>query len=207
MKTLEKKDYHVLIQKYVETGMAPVIPRLIPAFHNMITNIPEFINEFYKPKISYVYIWKCLQCDSYAEIKNKNKIEEHEKNHYEETGHTKSRKTEVPIPIESKERKEKGINMFLLKREIIEQLVRTFNNIYPILGVEFDKVLKNMPNERNAFKRLTESLYQKIEQQKSCKHQFKPPFKGLYGYNEKVCSICGKKERAKQNKKSRGQLN
>jgi hypothetical protein len=130
-------------------------------------------------------------------------MEKHEKNHYENTGHTKSRKTEAPIPIESKERQEKGINMFLLKTEIVERLIRAFNNIYPILGIEFDKVLKNMPNERNAFKKMTESLYQKIEQQKSCKHEFKPPFKGLFGYHEKVCSICEKRERVKPNKKSR----
>lgn len=168
--------------------------------------MPEFINEFYKPKISHVYIWKCLQCNSYAETYDKNNIEKHEKNHYVETGHTKSRKTEAPIPIESKEQRETGINIFLLKREIIEQLVRTFNNIYPILGVEFDKVLKSMPNERNAFKRMTASLYQKIEQQKRCKHEFKPPFKGLYGYYEKVCSTCGKRERVKPNKKKQRQL-
>lgn len=204
MKRLSRKDHHVLIQKYVEKGMSPVMPRLVPAFHNLISNIPEFINEFYKSKILHVYVWSCLQCNSYAETYDKNNIDKHEKNHYEKTGHTKSRKTEAPIPIESKERKEKGINMFLLKREIVEQLVRTFNNIYPILGIEFGKVLKNMPNERNAFKILTESLYQEIEQQKSCKHEFKPPFKGLYGYNEKVCSICGKRERVKPNKKIRG---
>jgi predicted transcriptional regulator len=203
MKSLSRKDHHVLVQKYVEKGMSPVIPRLVPAFHNMITNIPEFINEFYKSKISHVYIWSCLQCSSYAETYDKNNIEKHEKNHYEKTGHTKSRKTEAPIPIESKERKEKGINMFLLKREIIEQLVRTFNSIYPILGIEFDKVLKNMPNERNAFKKITESLYQKIEQQKSCKHEFKPPFKGLYGYYEKYGSRCEKRIRVKPNKESR----
>jgi hypothetical protein len=93
--------------------------------------------------------------------------------------------------------------MFLLKREIIEQLVYAFNKIYPFLGLEFDKVSKNMPNEKNAFKKITESLYQKIEQQKSCKHQFKPRFKELYGYYEKVCYICGKRERVKPNKKSR----
>jgi len=204
MEILDRKDHHVLIQKYVEKGMSPVIPRLVPAFHNLIINIPEFINKFYKSKISHVYIWSCLQCNSYTETYDKNNIEKLEKNHYEETGHTKSRKTEGSIPIESKERKEKGINMFLLKREIVEQLIVAFNNIYPILGIEFGKVLKNMPNEREAFKRMTESLYQKIEQQKSCKHEFKPPFKGLYGYYEKVCSICGKRERVKPNKKSRG---
>jgi Winged helix-turn-helix DNA-binding len=204
MESLDRKDHYVLIQKYVEKGMSPVVPRLVPAFHNMVTNMPEFINEFYKSKRSYVYIWNCLQCNSYAEIYDKNYIEKHEKNHYENTGHTKSRRTEAPVPIESKERKEKGINMFLLKREIVEQLVRAFNNIYPILGIEFDKILKNMPNERNTFKMLTESLYQKIEQQKSCKHKFKPPFKGLYGYNEKVCSICEKREKVKPNKKSTG---
>lgn len=203
MKSLDRKDHHVLIQKYVERGMSPVIPRLVPAFHNLITNIPKFINEFYKSKISQVYVWKCLQCNSYAETYDKNNIEKHEKNHYEKTGHTKSRKTEAPIPIESKERKEKGINMFLLKREIIEELIGAFNNIYPILGIEFDKVLENMPNERGAFKRMTESLFQEIEQQKNCKHEFKPPFIGLYGYYEKYCSRCGKRERVKSKEKSR----
>ena len=183
--------------------MSSVIPRLVTAFHHLITNMPEFIDKFYKSKISHVYIWNCLQCNSYAEIYNKNKIEKHEKDHYEITGHTKSRKTEAPISIKSRKRNEKGITMFILKREIIEQLECAFNNIYPILGLEFDKVLKNMPNEREDFKMMTESFFQKIEMQKSCKHAFKRPFKGLYGYYEKYCYKCGKREKVKLNKKGR----
>lgn len=49
-------------------------------------------------------------------------------------------------------------HMFLLKREIVRQLVLAFDDIYPILGIEFDKVLNNTPNEKNVFKRITESL-------------------------------------------------
>ena len=128
------------------------------------------------------------------------------KNHYEKTGHTKSRKTETPVPIKSKVRKEKGINMFLLKREIIEQITYAFNNIYPTLGLEFDKILKYMPNEREDFKRMSESFFQKIERQRGCKHAFKHHFKGLYGYYEKYCSRCEKRERLKSKGKSKRKL-
>jgi hypothetical protein len=184
------KEQKVLAKEYINKAISKLIPYLVPAFKELIERV-IMVKEFYETKTENFYVWNCSECSFYAENPDRNGLEEHSKNHQEKTGHVKGKLLEQPIPVQMLLPKEKYANNKLpYDSRITEQLVLAFGNIYPLLGYEFNKIIENMPFNKESYRKFTETLYNKWKQQENCKHNFREPVMTLYGYYGKQCSIC-----------------
>jgi hypothetical protein len=191
------KEQNVVAQEYINKAISTLIPYLIPAFKELIEKV-IMVKEFYETKTENFYVWNCSECRSYAENPDRNDLEEHIRNHQEKTGHVKGKLLEEPIPVHIPLRKEKhASSKFLYDSRITEQLVLAFGNIYPLLDYEFNKIIENLPSNKESYRKFTESLYNKWKQQENCRHNFKEPAMTLYGYYGKQCSKCNQIERVK----------
>lgn len=164
--------------------------------------------EFYKEETVIFHRWRCLECGSIIETSDKRGIDQFILDHRHQTGHTKGRMIEeenhssLSVLTKSKDQPDK----FFFDSRIIKRLKLGFNNVYPLLGYELDKIIEKLPTNRESYKKFTEKLYNKWEKQKSCDHKFKEPAMTLFGYYGKQCSICGSIEKVKPSKLKRRKM-
>lgn len=80
---------------------------------------------------------------------------------------------------------------FVLDGSTISKLLTAFRRLYPRLGYEFDKMIMNLPEALDNYKKFIEEMREKRKQQQSCEHVYKEPATmTLYGYYGKQCSKC-----------------
>jgi hypothetical protein len=190
---------NAITQAYMNKAISSLMPHLIATFKTFIRRIPEFHNEFYENTDHNEYSWKCTQCDTSAKNSDIDKLDEFVTIHENKTGHEYNEDYIFDDRQFSLKRNERGNLLF--NNKITLQLLNSFNNIYPLLGYEFNRIIKNMPNNQESYKQFTELLYKKWERQKQCDHRFGDPVESLHGF-ESVCSKCGYAKRVK-NKKSK----
>ena len=206
-KVTDLVEQSTMSQEYVNNAMSTFIPHLLPAFKDLIENIPSLAKEFYQDVVVTYYGWSCLECSSVTENTNKEAIERFIKNHQYQTNHSrgkwheynddsngdrnKSKRTgtKVKDSISAIERRKKNPNRFLFSDMVNRKLVQHFNNIYGLSGYEFDKIIQNMPHSKESYERFTREVHEKFEARRNCKHEFKKPTKTLYGYG-KQCRKC-----------------
>jgi hypothetical protein len=79
---------------------------------------------------------------------------------------------------------------FVLDESTISRLLTASGRLYPRLGYEFDKMIMNLPEALENYKRFIEDMREKRKQQQSCEHVYKEPEMTLYGYYGKQCAKC-----------------
>jgi len=105
---------------------------------------------------------------------------------------------EQPIPMQIPLRKGKHANKFLFDNRINNKLIHAFDEIYPLLGYEFNEIIENMPNNIDSYKKFIESLHEKRKLQETCKHEYGKPSIGPSGYCSRECSKCKHKKKVKE---------
>ena len=108
--------------------------------------------------------------------------------HENKTGHKYDKQCILDNRQFSLKKDERG--NFLFTEKITLQLLNSFSNIYALLGSEFNRIIENMPSNKESYKEFTELLYKKWERQKQCDHHFGDPVESLHGFVS-VCSKCG----------------
>ena len=177
-----------MTQAYMKKAMYSLIPFLAPIFKKMIESTTEFRSEFYEQTGRDKYSWKCPHCGLYEEDSDIDKLTQFVTLHENKTGH----KYEVQDIFDNRrfslKKDERG--NFLFTDKITLRLLNSFCNIYPFLGYEFNRIIENMPNSKESYKKFTELLYKKWESQRKCNHSFGNPVESLHGFVN-VCSKCG----------------
>jgi hypothetical protein len=79
---------------------------------------------------------------------------------------------------------------FVLQEKIVNQLLKAFNNLYPLVGQLFKDFIKDLPRRLELHKEELEHMYQRWEEQQACQHNYGKPTMTLYGYYGKQCSKC-----------------
>jgi hypothetical protein len=80
---------------------------------------------------------------------------------------------------------------FVLDNPTIRRLLTAFDRLYPRLGYEFSKMMMNLPEALENYKKFIEEMREKRKRQQSCEHVYdREPAMTLYGYYGKQCSKC-----------------
>jgi hypothetical protein len=89
---------------------------------------------------------------------------------------------------------------FRLDRDILDQILPAFNDIYPLLGLELEETMKVLPKALDIYKQNLENSHKISQQQKSCDHDWikKEVEIGINRYF-KYCVKCNKKRQVKKN--------
>jgi hypothetical protein len=206
--TNDFREQNIIAQEYINKAISTLVPYLLPTFKGLVEDT-IMTKEFYKEETVIFHRWRCLECGSIIETSDKRGIDQFILDHQHQTGHTKGRMIEeeqnhssLSILTKSKDQPDK----FFFDSRIIKRLKLGFNNVYPLLGYELDKIIEKLPTNRESHKRFTQELYNKWEKQKSCNHKFKEPAMTLFGYYGKQCSICGRIEKVKPSKLKRRKM-
>ena len=194
MKSMDTQNS--VTQAYMNKIVSPLIPYLIPIFKELIRNIPKFHGEFYEQTGQNKYSWKCPHCELYEEDSDLNKLTQFVTIHESKTGHKYEEQYIFDNRQFSLKKNERG--NFLFSDNITLQLRNSFTNVYPLLGYEFNRIIENMPNSKESYKKFIELLYKKWDRQKKCDHDLNP-VESLHGF----VSVCSKCENTKTVKKKR----
>ena len=179
---------NAMAQAYMDRAISSLMPYLIPAFKTLIRRIPELHDEFYENADHNEYSRECTQCDTSSKNSDIDKLNEFVAIHEKKTGHEYNEHYIFDDRQVSLKRDERG--NFLFTDKITLQLLNSFSNVYPLLGYEFKRIIENMPNNKESYKKFTELLYKKWERQRKCDHSFGNPVESLHGFVS-VCSKCG----------------
>jgi predicted transcriptional regulator len=76
---------------------------------------------------------------------------------------------------------------FIMSRETIDELARSFARIYPLITDGFQTIFQNLSSEVEAYKLQIEELKKGRKEQEKCKHQFDQPIMTIYGFYARQC--------------------
>jgi predicted transcriptional regulator len=79
---------------------------------------------------------------------------------------------------------------FIIEKDIVKELRRSFVHIYPLMGYEFEKIDERLSNELASFKEHLKYMHKKWREQEVCKHEYNVPVMTIHGYCGKQCNKC-----------------
>jgi hypothetical protein len=185
--TNDPREQETLAQEYIKNAISTLAISLLPDFINLIETIPSIRNKRFETKGENVYVWDCTKCGHHLEVV-KDILPDLVKAHQKTSGHTQRGGYKDPIPTHILDRKDSA--WFIFNNTITSELKDAFRDIYPLLSYESDKIIRSMPNSRESFRMFTDSIYNQLEKQRTCKHEFKVPTITLSGQYVQRCSKC-----------------
>jgi hypothetical protein len=195
----------IIAQEYVKSAISAVLQHLIPAFRELVVkNLISLTEKIYDDETLRFFGWKCLECNMLVEGE-KHIIEQIISDHHSETGHNNGKWIKYNENDDSKlvgVRRRKYHTEFHFDHNINRKIKLAFDNIYPLLGYEFNRIVEKLPDDTESYKRFTASLVDKWKKQEGCKHDFahRQPAMTLYGYYGMACIKCGRIRRVKASK-------
>ncbi|MGH9979420.1 MAG: hypothetical protein ACRD8Z_26825 [Nitrososphaeraceae archaeon] len=79
---------------------------------------------------------------------------------------------------------------YILEKDIVNELRRSFVHIYPLMSYEFEKIDDRLSNELASFKKHIKYTHKKWKDQEVCKHEYNMPVMTIHGYCGKQCNKC-----------------
>lgn len=118
--------------------------------------------------------------------------------------HTKNN-NKIKKDIHSKEN-----SKYYLQKDIVNKLLESFVRIYPLMTLEFERILDKRYSFQEAlegwapaiegYKKWLYSYNEMLKEQENCKHEFGKPTESIYGIIIQQCSKCKYMQKVKQKK-------
>jgi|GEM_PF-6879543 predicted transcriptional regulator len=97
---------------------------------------------------------------------------------------------EYPLTYEDKIKYLEKRPRYILEKDTINELRRSFVHIYPLMAYELEKIDERLSNELSSFKEHLKYMHKKWKEQEVCKHEYNVPAMTIHGYCGKQCNKC-----------------
>ncbi len=97
---------------------------------------------------------------------------------------------DYPLTYEDKIKYLEKRPRYILEKDTINELRRSFVHIYPLMAYELEKIDKRLSNELSSFKEHLKYMHKKWKEQEVCKHEYNVPAMTIHGYCGKQCNKC-----------------